>query len=108
MAVIAGSGGLYPRQLSTWVPAGWDLLADDGALSGACFSAWHQGVLMTPLFPSYALVAFCGAIETISQAKGLKEQVKLCPRRVSVMRTRRQEPCPLLGHRGVVHARKSK
>lgn len=89
-----GSGvGPHPRQVPAWVLAAWDLLEADGALSGA-LSAWHQGVLMTPLFPSYALVAFCGAIETISQAKALKEQVRFAP-----------VECPSCGHIDKNHAR---
>lgn len=84
--------GPYPRKLPSWVVGAWNLLEGDPALSGA-LSAWHQGVLMMPLFPSYALIAFCGAIETISQAKALREQVTYTP-----------VECPACGHIDKSHA----
>jgi hypothetical protein len=56
-----------PCPLPAWLPGAWQRLDDDSELAVA-LSAWHQGILMTPLFPSYALVAFAGSIEQVGTA----------------------------------------
>ena len=50
-----------------WLTAAWDQLGTDGHLAAA-FTAWHQGLLLTPRHPSFAHVAFVGAVEELSHA----------------------------------------
>jgi hypothetical protein len=40
-------------------------------------SMWHQGLHLNPLNPSFAMVAYCGAIETIATSKALRAQTKV-------------------------------
>jgi hypothetical protein len=76
---IAHGGGGYdldpvPRALPDWIPAAWDRLEHDADLTAA-LTSWHQGILLTPLFPSYAMVAFCGAIEGIANSEALRQRI---------------------------------
>lgn len=63
-----------PRALPEWVNGAWEKLEQDEKASRA-LSAWHQGLLLNPLFPSYAMVAYCGTIETIAESLVLKDLI---------------------------------
>lgn len=58
--------GDHVEPLPTWIDAAWTRLESDVRLAAAVDS-WHEGKLLTPLHPSFALVAFSGAIETASR-----------------------------------------
>jgi hypothetical protein len=64
------------RSIPEWIPGAWDRLANDRELMAA-LAAWHQGRLLTPQFPSYANVAFCGSIETIAKSKALRGSIEV-------------------------------
>lgn len=67
----SGDAGLLdeqPTELPDWIAAAWDALDADPVLDRA-FGAWHQGVLMSPAFPSYALVAFFSSVETAASSR---------------------------------------
>ena len=56
-----------PEPLPPWVKTGWSLIELDGPLQRA-LAAWHQGQLLEPVFPSFALVAFTSAIEEVGRS----------------------------------------
>ena len=67
----SGDAGLLdeqPTSLPDWIAAAWDALDADPVLERA-LGAWHQGVLMSPAFPSYALVAFFSSVETAASSR---------------------------------------
>jgi len=71
-----GEEGLdpVPRGLPDWVVPAWDFLTADEKLRAA-LTVWHQGLLLEPLFPSFAMVAYCGTIETIAHSDAMKERI---------------------------------
>jgi len=54
-----------PQPLPSWIAPAWDLAAADEALASA-LTFWHQGLLLTSDFPSFALVALSGCIEALA------------------------------------------
>jgi hypothetical protein len=64
-----------PRPLPDWVRGAWDLLEYDRALAAA-LSTWHQGLLLNAVHPSFAMVAYCGTIETIAESVSLRHRIK--------------------------------
>jgi hypothetical protein len=57
------------EELPTWVNEAWYRLDETPGI-GAALDAWHEGIHLLPLHPSFALVAFAGAIETAARAQG--------------------------------------
>ena len=55
-----------PFQIDDWVGSGLDILAGDAALAAAVQSH-HQGMMMEGRFPSFAVIAYTAAIETIGK-----------------------------------------
>jgi hypothetical protein len=71
-----------PRTLPHWIGSAWEALDHDNALASA-LSLWHQGVLLTPIAPSFAFLAFCASVEGIADAETLRQQItptaEACP-----------------------------
>lgn len=57
----------HQEGLPDWISTAWDSVRADRHL-GAALTAWHQGLLLTPRHPSFAHVAFVGAVEELSRA----------------------------------------
>jgi hypothetical protein len=59
---------LEPERVSLpeWVVAGWATLESDSAVRAALV-CWHEGIMMARRHPSFALVAFIGAIEQVAR-----------------------------------------
>lgn len=74
-AMGSGPPDAVPRSLPDWIGRAWEALGQDDAIAGA-LSLWHQGVLLTPITPSFAFVAFCASVERIADAKPLRQQIK--------------------------------
>ena len=68
----------YPEPLPVWVAPAWDLLGSDPHLSMG-LTMWHQCLLLTAEFPSYALVALGGCIEELSLSVAFTGQLKEMP-----------------------------
>lgn len=68
----------YPRALPSWVQNAWGVLEEDTKLAAA-LTVWHQGLLLNASHPSFSLIAFCGAIETIAESEALKSQIDVSP-----------------------------
>lgn len=71
-----------PQPLPAWVATAWDQLQFDSHLAAAV-SAWHQALLLTSEFPSFALVALGGCIEEVSRSIPLAPEIEVdseaCP-----------------------------
>lgn len=76
-----------PQPLPSWVASAWDLAANDDALASA-LTFWHQGLLLTTDFPSFALVAFSGCIETLATSGAFRSLTEV-----------EDDPCPACGTR---------
>jgi hypothetical protein len=63
-----------PSSLPEWVEAGWEALERDVELSVA-LTFWHQGMILSSVTPSFALVAFTGAIEAMADSAAYKERL---------------------------------
>lgn len=63
------------RMLPEWLETAWQALDADPALATA-LTLWHQGVLLTPTTPSFAYMAFCAAVEGISESQALRDRVE--------------------------------
>ena len=64
----------HVEALPSWVAEAWTRLESDVGLAAA-LDSWHEGKLLTALHPSFALVAFSGAIETtarLAQVEGVQ------------------------------------
>jgi len=55
----------HEETLPGWAVTAWDQIEQDQNLGSALLS-WHEGLLLTPAHPSFAHVAFMGAIEELS------------------------------------------
>lgn len=55
----------HEEQLPTWMPAAWLRVASDPHARAALMS-WHEAMLLLPDHPSFAYVAFVGAVEELS------------------------------------------
>ncbi len=77
-----GDVGLIERSLPSTLTTAWERLDEDDALARA-LTSWHQGQLLATLFPSYAHIAYCAAIETMAQAARFRGQINVeavkCP-----------------------------
>jgi len=68
----------YPEPLPVWVAPAWDLLGSDPHLSMG-LTMWHQCLLLTAEFPSFALVALGGCIEELSHSVAFNDQLGEMP-----------------------------
>jgi hypothetical protein len=57
----------HHEALPDWVTGAWDRIGRDRSLSTA-LASWHEGLLLTPSHPSFAHVAFVGAIENLASS----------------------------------------
>ncbi len=57
----------HPEPLPPWVAAAWPRIEQESILLAALLS-WHEGLLLAPSHPSFAHVAFVGAIEALSHS----------------------------------------
>jgi len=57
------------RPLPEWLQHAWDMLDTDDAKGDAAagLSLWHEGVLLQPEHPSFALVAFVASVEQMGK-----------------------------------------
>ncbi|MGC1184262.1 MAG: hypothetical protein WBA31_03805 [Candidatus Dormiibacterota bacterium] len=55
------------EDLPSWIATAWEQVDQDRNLRSALLS-WHEGLLLTPAHPSFAHVAFMGAIEELSHS----------------------------------------
>ena len=62
-----------PAPLPDWVMAAWDRLDGDPSLERS-LSMWHQGQMLVPSSPSFALVAFTSSIEAAGCALGFARE----------------------------------
>lgn len=76
-----------PQPLPSWIAGAWDLVSDDDVLASA-MTFWHQGLLLTTEFPSFALVAFSGCIETVAACRAFRALTEVD-----------DKPCPTCGTR---------
>jgi hypothetical protein len=81
-----------PSAAPAWLRSAWDRLDADKKLAAA-LTSWHQGILLMPLFPSFALVAFVGCVEVLAQFDGFADAI------------RPAEACPTCGTMGGANAR---
>jgi hypothetical protein len=61
-----------PSLLPSRLDEVWTMLLANPLLANA-LTIWHQGLLLTPVYPSFALVAFTGAIEGIAESGAITE-----------------------------------
>jgi hypothetical protein len=79
----------HEEGLPNWISEAWDQIGRDPRLASA-LTAWHQGLLLTPTHPSFAHVAFVGAIESLSHSATFEP----------IVRPDVQDPCPACGAPG--------
>ncbi len=75
-------------EVPPWADASWAALAADPVVDIG-LSFWHQGLLLLPEFPSFALVAFTASVEALSGCRAFR----------SALRGVHAEPCPVCGNR---------
>jgi hypothetical protein len=76
----------HRRDLPEWANAAWDAVEHDPALQNA-LTFWHQGLLLTSAFPSFALVAIAACIEAIAGCEAFRDEIE-----------QTGEPCPTCGN----------
>lgn len=95
--IALGVGGYdldpVPRGVPDWVVTAWERLENDNDLAAA-LTTWHQGILLNSVFPSFALIAFCGAIEAVSESQIFRDRIAI-----------NVDPCPECGNVPKAHAR---